>query len=105
MSRVLSIVALGAPVSGCASRPTTVPTRKLAELYAKPSAFEAIPRSQWIAESRHACANREGIDRTGFRTILNTHPDSRQTVHHLHIHVLGGRKMDWADGFTSSPAN
>jgi histidine triad (HIT) family protein len=49
----------------------------------------------------------EGIEESGFRTIINTHPDSRQSVYQLHIHVLGGRRMDWADGFaapTGAPA-
>ena len=49
-------------------------------------------------------ARQEGIAESGFRTIINTHPDSRQSVYHLHIHVLGGRKMDWTDGFTDSTA-
>ena len=47
-------------------------------------------------------AVREGIADSGFRTIINTHPDSRQSVYHLHIHVLGGRRMDWIDGFTAT---
>lgn len=49
-------------------------------------------------------AVQEGIADSGFRTIVNTHPDSRQSVYHLHIHVLGGRKMDWTDGFTEGEA-
>ena len=34
-----------------------------------------------------------GVDRTGFRVIANTGDDAGQTVHHLHLHVLGGRIM------------
>lgn len=49
-------------------------------------------------------ARQEGIADSGFRTIINTHPDSRQSVYHLHIHVLGGRKMDWMDGFAAPPS-
>lgn len=47
-------------------------------------------------------AKQEGIDESGFRTVINTHPDSRQSVYQLHIHILGGRKMDWTDGFTDA---
>ena len=35
-----------------------------------------------------------GIDKTGFRCITNTGDDGGQSVHHLHVHVLGGRKLD-----------
>jgi histidine triad (HIT) family protein len=29
----------------------------------------------------------------GYRILTNTGPDSGQTVHHLHVHVLGGRNL------------
>lgn len=35
----------------------------------------------------------KGIESTGYRTIVNTGPDSRQEVFHLHVHVLGGQRM------------
>ena len=38
-------------------------------------------------------ARREGIDKTGFRVIMNTGADAGQTVMHLHMHVLGGIEM------------
>ncbi len=34
----------------------------------------------------------------GFRTVINTGEHGGQTVHHLHIHVLGGRVMGWPPG-------
>lgn len=34
-----------------------------------------------------------GLEKTGYRTILNTGPDSGQIVFHLHLHILGGRKL------------
>ncbi len=40
----------------------------------------------------------EGIGETGFRTVLNTGSDGGQEVHHLHAHVLGGRKLSWPPG-------
>ncbi|TBV95104.1 HIT domain-containing protein [Azotobacter chroococcum] len=43
-------------------------------------------------------AEQEGIAREGFRTVINTHPQSGQGVYHLHIHVLGGRQMKWPPG-------
>lgn len=35
-------------------------------------------------------AELKGIKDSGYRTIANTGPDANQTVHHLHVHVLGG---------------
>jgi len=34
-----------------------------------------------------------GIDQTGFRTVINTHPEGGQGVYHIHMHILGGRQM------------
>ncbi len=39
-----------------------------------------------------AVARAEGLD-GGFRLITNTGDDGGQTVHHLHVHVLGGRAL------------
>lgn len=33
------------------------------------------------------------IDQTGFRTVINTHPEGGQGVYHIHMHILGGRQM------------
>lgn len=35
----------------------------------------------------------KGVAETGYRAIINTGKDAGQTVHHLHVHVLGGRRM------------
>ena len=34
----------------------------------------------------------------GFRLVVNDGADGAQSVHHLHIHVLGGRQMGWPPG-------
>ncbi|MDW7681135.1 MAG: histidine triad nucleotide-binding protein, partial [bacterium] len=39
-----------------------------------------------------------GIDQTGYRTVFNCHKDAGQEVYHIHLHVLGGRKMSWPPG-------
>lgn len=35
----------------------------------------------------------KGVDESGYRTVINTGPDSAATVAHLHVHILGGTKM------------
>lgn len=43
-------------------------------------------------------ARAEGIADEGFRTVVNTGAQAGQTVPHLHIHILGGRPMQWPPG-------
>jgi histidine triad (HIT) family protein len=33
------------------------------------------------------------IDKTGYRIIINNGPDAGQEVYHLHVHLLGGKKL------------
>jgi histidine triad (HIT) family protein len=39
----------------------------------------------------------EGL-RNGFRLVMNSGPDAGQSVSHIHLHVLGGRRMSWPPG-------
>ena len=34
----------------------------------------------------------------GYRLVINSGPDAGQSVFHLHVHVLGGRRMRWPPG-------
>ncbi len=34
----------------------------------------------------------------GFRVVINNGPDGGETVPHLHVHLLGGRALDWPPG-------
>lgn len=43
-------------------------------------------------------ARDEGIAESGYRTVINTNADGGQSVYHLHVHVLGGRRMNWPPG-------
>ena len=38
------------------------------------------------------------ISETGYRTVFNTNYDAGQTVYHIHLHLIGGRKLDWPPG-------
>jgi histidine triad (HIT) family protein len=43
-------------------------------------------------------ARTEGIADSGYRTVINTNADAGQTVFHMHLHLLGGRRMGWPPG-------
>ncbi len=43
-------------------------------------------------------AQEAGCDQKGMRIVINCKEDGGQTVDHLHVHVLGGRQMDWPPG-------
>jgi histidine triad (HIT) family protein len=40
----------------------------------------------------------KGIAERGFRLVMNCNPESGQAVFHIHLHVLGGRFMQWPPG-------
>ena len=40
----------------------------------------------------------EGLTESGFRCVINAGADGGQTVDHLHIHLLGGRRLEWPPG-------
>ena len=44
-----------------------------------------------------AVAAREGLT-GGYRMVVNDGSDAGQTVHHVHMHVLGGRSLAWPPG-------
>lgn len=43
-------------------------------------------------------AQQEGIADTGYRTLVNCNADGGQEVFHIHLHVMGGRRMTWPPG-------
>ena len=45
-----------------------------------------------------AIAKDRGYDGPGFRTVFNCNAAAGQTVFHVHLHVLGGRRLTWPPG-------
>ncbi|XP_026470101.1 histidine triad nucleotide-binding protein 1 [Ctenocephalides felis] len=42
-------------------------------------------------------AKEQGLD-NGFRLVVNDGRDGAQSIYHLHLHVMGGRQMQWPPG-------
>ncbi len=45
-----------------------------------------------------AIASARGHSERGFRTVFNCNAEAGQTVFHIHLHVLGGRRLQWPPG-------
>jgi histidine triad (HIT) family protein len=43
-------------------------------------------------------AEKLGLEKGGYRLVLNQGPDGGQSVFHVHCHVMGGRQMAWPPG-------
>jgi histidine triad (HIT) family protein len=61
---------------------------------ASPEDAEIIGYCQLVA----AKIARERNIENGYRTVYNVGPDAGQSVFHLHLHLLGGRKLSWPPG-------
>ena len=56
-----------------------------------------------LVAAAHAVAVQEGLataeaPEPGYRLVANSGPQAGQTVHHVHLHVLGGRGLGWPPG-------
>ena len=52
---------------------------------------EMVTTAQGIARS-------EGVEESGYRLVFNVGDDANNSVPHLHLHVIGGRRMGWPPG-------
>ena len=52
---------------------------------------EMLVAARTIAES-------EGVAESGYRLVFNVGDDASNSVPHLHLHVIGGRRMGWPPG-------
>ncbi|HEY1991748.1 MAG TPA: histidine triad nucleotide-binding protein [Gammaproteobacteria bacterium] len=68
-----------------------VPRRHIASLdTAKPADAELLGKLLLAAQK---IARQEGIAASGYRTVNNCNADAGQSVFHIHVHLLGGRKL------------
>jgi len=51
-----------------------------------------------LMQAAQIVARQEGLEEDGWRVVVNVGEDAGQTVAHLHLHVLGGRRLSWPPG-------
>lgn len=51
-----------------------------------------------MIDTANKIAKDKGIAEDGFRLVFNCGDNGGQEVYHLHLHLLGGRKMNWPPG-------
>lgn len=56
---------------------------------------ETLGHLLWVASQ---IAKQEGLAEDGYRLAMNCNEDGGQTVFHIHIHLLGGRRLSWPPG-------
>ena len=73
-----------------------IPIRHIASLAeATPADVELFGHLMVVASRR---ARESGQAPNGFRVVMNAGADAGQSVHHVHLHVLGGRPLAWPPG-------
>jgi histidine triad (HIT) family protein len=68
-----------------------IPNRHIASVNEITEADEQVMGHMFTAAKEVAI--QEGIKDSGYRLIVNTGPNGRQEVFHVHMHLLGGHKM------------
>lgn len=57
-----------------------------------------ISLAQDLFSAVSTVVEKEGLASDGYRLVVNFGPKANQTVPHIHIHILGGREMQWPPG-------
>ncbi len=72
-----------------------IPKQPIAKLADAESEDHALMGHLLLTAKR--VAQQAGLE-NGYRVVINTGPDGGQTVYHLHLHILGGRALQWPPG-------
>lgn len=73
-----------------------VPRQHLARISDASPADEAMLGHLFFVASQ--IARQEGLADAGYRLVINCGEHGQQAVEHLHLHVIGGRQMNWPPG-------
>jgi histidine triad (HIT) family protein len=73
-----------------------IPKRRIATINElEPGDVELVGRL--VLAAREIAAS-EGLSENGYRLVFNCNNDGGQSVYHIHLHLLGGRRMTWPPG-------
>ncbi len=81
---------------GAPTHVLVVPRRHI-ESAATVTAKDADVLAEIVATAQDV-ARREGIADSGYRLVFNVGDDALNSVPHLHLHVLGGKRLGWPPG-------
>ncbi|HEV2680704.1 MAG TPA: histidine triad nucleotide-binding protein [Rhodanobacter sp.] len=73
-----------------------IPKRPLATLNDAGEADAPLLGKLLLATAEYA--KQQGFAEQGYRTVINCNENGGQTVFHLHVHLLAGRRMHWPPG-------
>lgn len=73
-----------------------IPKKPIVRLGEAASADEALLGKLMLGAAE--VARKLGIEKSGYRVVINHGRDAGEAVPHLHVHVLGGRAMAWPPG-------
>lgn len=73
-----------------------VPNRHIPRVGALTEQDEALVGH--LVRTAATLAASEGVAERGYRLVLNSGPDAGQSVDHLHLHLLAGRRLQWPPG-------
>ena len=73
-----------------------VPKKKISSIYDLEKEDKDLMGEMFILAKE--LAEKYKINESGYRTVFNTNGDAGQTVFHIHLHLIGGRKLDWPPG-------
>ena len=73
-----------------------IPKRHITSLVDLDEAYDAIVGS--LVRKARDLAVKEGLEDRGFRVLFNAGPDAGYSVYHIHLHLVGGRKLGWPPG-------
>lgn len=73
-----------------------VPKKHIADIHSISSADrERVGHLFLVARE---LAEKKGLEKEGYRMVINNGPGAGQTVFHIHLHLLSGRKFSWPPG-------
>ena len=73
-----------------------IPKKHIATINDLEDEDAALVGEMYLAAKQIAADN--DLSERGYRTVMNCNAEAGQTVFHIHLHVLGGRAMQWPPG-------